>query len=80
MRQIPCGIKRQVRACAIHAISGLDFNKNIVAQRFSQIADEFLTFRPGDEEYGIEVLKVQGIRGYSSITQIANAPEFVMVN
>jgi len=23
LRQIPCGIKRQVRACAIHAISGL---------------------------------------------------------
>ncbi len=43
----------------------------------SHIADEFLTFRLGDEEYGIEILKVQEIRGYDSITQIANAPEFI---
>lgn len=40
-------------------------------------AKEFLTFRLGGEEYGIEILKVQEIRGYDSITQIANAPEFI---
>ena len=40
-------------------------------------ANEFLTFRLGGEEYGIEILKVQEIRGYDSITQIANAPEFI---
>ena len=43
----------------------------------SRIANEFLTFRLGGEEYGIEILKVQEIRGYDSITQIANAPEFI---
>jgi len=43
----------------------------------SHIVDEFLTFRLGGEEYGIEILKVQEIRGYDSITQIANAPEFI---
>jgi purine-binding chemotaxis protein CheW len=43
----------------------------------SQMANEFLTFRLGGEEYGIEILKVQEIRGYDSITQIANAPEFI---
>jgi len=42
-----------------------------------QLANEFLTFRLGGEEYGIEILKVQEIRGYDSITQIANAPEFI---
>jgi len=41
------------------------------------LANEFLTFRLGKEEYGIEILKVQEIRGYDSITQIANAPEFI---
>nr|WP_258364395.1 chemotaxis protein CheW [Nitrosomonas sp. Nm84] len=41
------------------------------------MANEFLTFRLGEEEYGIEILKVQEIRGYDSITQIANAPEFI---
>ena len=41
------------------------------------MANEFLTFRLGGEEYGIEILKVQEIRGYDSITKIANAPEFI---
>lgn len=39
--------------------------------------DEFLIFRLGKEEYGIEILKVQEIRGYDTITHIANAPEFI---
>lgn len=43
----------------------------------SHMANEFLTFRLGGEEYGIEILKVQEIRGYDSITQIANAPDFI---
>jgi purine-binding chemotaxis protein CheW len=43
----------------------------------NHMANEFLTFRLGGEEYGIEILKVQEIRGYDSITQIANAPEFI---
>jgi purine-binding chemotaxis protein CheW len=42
-----------------------------------RMANEFLTFRLGGEEYGMEILKVQEIRGYDSITQIANAPEFI---
>ncbi|QOJ21499.1 MAG: chemotaxis protein CheW [Gammaproteobacteria bacterium] len=43
----------------------------------NQMVNEFLTFRLGSEEYGIEILKVQEIRGYDAITQIANAPEFI---
>jgi purine-binding chemotaxis protein CheW len=38
---------------------------------------EFLTFRLGSESYGIEILKVQEIRGYESPTPIANAPAFI---
>jgi len=40
-------------------------------------SSEFLIFRLGKEEYGIEILKVQEIRGYDAITRIANAPEFI---
>ena len=40
-------------------------------------AGEFLTFCLGSEEYGIEILKVQEIRGYDAVTTIANAPEFI---
>lgn len=38
---------------------------------------EFLTFTLGDEEYAIDILKVQEIRGYDAVTRIAGAPEFV---
>lgn len=38
---------------------------------------EYLTFRLDAEEYGIDILKVQEIRGYESPTRIANAPEFI---
>ena len=40
-------------------------------------ANEFLTFRLGKEEYGIDILKVQEIRGYDHVTRIANAPDFI---
>jgi len=42
-----------------------------------QSTNEFLTFRLGGEEYGMDILKVQELRGYEAITQIANAPEFI---
>ncbi|HEY8355859.1 MAG TPA: chemotaxis protein CheW [Ramlibacter sp.] len=38
---------------------------------------EFLTIRLGSEGYGIEILKVQEIRGYEAPTAIANAPAFI---
>ena len=38
---------------------------------------EFLTFRLGAEEYGIEILKVQEIRGWEVPTAIANTPAFI---
>jgi purine-binding chemotaxis protein CheW len=38
---------------------------------------EFLAFTLGSEEYGIDILKVQEIRGYETVTRIANAPEFI---
>lgn len=40
-------------------------------------AREYLTFRLDQEEYGIDILKVQEIRGYEPPTRIANAPEFI---
>jgi len=38
---------------------------------------ECLTFRLGNEEYGIDILKVQEIRGYDAVTRISGAPEFL---
>ena len=38
---------------------------------------ETLTFTLGPEEYAIDILKVQEIRGYEQPTTIANAPPFI---
>lgn len=46
-------------------------------QAHSSLAREYLTFRLGHEEYGIDILKVQEIRGYEEPTRIANAPHFL---
>lgn len=42
-----------------------------------QEAAEYLTFRLGKEEYGIDILQVQEIRSYEEPTRIVQSPEFV---
>ncbi|MGQ0501706.1 MAG: chemotaxis protein CheW [Panacagrimonas sp.] len=39
--------------------------------------NEFLTFTLGAEEYGVDILKVQEIRGYDTVTRIPDAPTFI---
>ncbi|GBL44430.1 positive regulator of CheA protein activity [Sulfuriferula multivorans] len=47
-------------------------------QAHSEVSgNEFLAFTLGKEEYGIDILKVQEIRGYEPVTRIANSPEFI---
>lgn len=43
----------------------------------AQGSAEFLTFRLGSEEYGIDILRVQEIRSFEEPTRIANAPSFI---
>lgn len=38
---------------------------------------EYLVFKLGREEYGIDILRVQEIRGYDQVTAIASAPAFI---
>ncbi len=40
-------------------------------------AAQYLTFTLGSEEYAVDILKVQEIRGYDAVTAIANAPAFI---
>ncbi len=40
-------------------------------------AREYLTFTLGNEAYGLDILKVQEIRGYDTVTQIANTPDYL---
>jgi len=47
-------------------------NENVGAAR-----SEYLTFRLASESYGIDILRVQEIRGYDAVTRIANTPEYI---
>ncbi|MDB6060496.1 MAG: chemotaxis protein CheW [Verrucomicrobiaceae bacterium] len=49
----------------------------IASERHAAATREFLTFVLGAEEYGIDILCVQEIRGYDAVTKIANAPAFI---
>ncbi len=55
----------------------------VIEQAVSRVAQnttqgrEYLTFRLGAEEYAIDILRVQEIRGYEQPTRIANAPAFI---
>jgi purine-binding chemotaxis protein CheW len=54
----------------------MDHNTKM-AERQAPGSREFLTFELGDEEYGIDILRVQEIRGYDAVTKIANSPTFI---
>lgn len=44
----------------------------------AQVPQEFLSFRIGGEEYGIDILSVQEIRGFEQPTRMVGAPAHVL--
>ena len=51
--------------------------ENQVKDREAVQGGEFLSFRLGAEEYGIDILKVQELRGYAQPTYMANTPAYL---
>jgi len=44
---------------------------------FASDGDQYLTFALGEEQYGVEILRVQEIKGYTGVTRIPNTPNYV---
>ncbi len=40
-------------------------------------ASQFLTFILGEENYGVDILRVQEIKGWSPVTKIPNTPDYL---
>ena len=40
--------------------------------------DQYLTFMLADEEYGIDILRVQEIKGWDGVTPMPNMPEYIL--
>jgi purine-binding chemotaxis protein CheW len=56
------------------------FGANSTSPKVGQsVADagQYLTLRLGDEEYAIDILRVQEIRSYEEPTRMVNAPSFI---
>lgn len=45
--------------------------------RLSTDGNQFLTFSLGDELYGVDILRVQEIKGYTAVTKIPNTPPHI---
>jgi chemotaxis signal transduction protein/hemoglobin-like flavoprotein len=44
---------------------------------FAREGNQFLTFTLGEENYGVDILRVQEIKGYTPVTRIPNTPEYI---
>ncbi len=51
---------------------------NVPSNTVPSAPREYLAFRLGQEEYGIDILKVQEIREYEPTTKLANVPHFIL--
>lgn len=52
-------------------------NQTVAVPAAMGASSEYLSLRLGAVEYGIDILKVQEIRGYEQPTRIANAPAYL---
>ena len=44
---------------------------------YSSDDQQFLTFNLAEEFYGVDILKVQEIKGYTNVTKIPNTPDYI---
>jgi purine-binding chemotaxis protein CheW len=47
------------------------------ASIIEEVGDQYLTFNLADEDYGIDILRVQEIRGWDEVTRLPNTPDYV---
>jgi purine-binding chemotaxis protein CheW len=57
---------------AMNIRNSTESNKDVL-----HVPSEYLAFTLGQEEYGIDIQKVQELRGYDAVTRIANSPDFI---
>ncbi|MEE9335651.1 MAG: chemotaxis protein CheW [Granulosicoccaceae bacterium] len=50
----------------------------IESKDIAETADQYLTFLLGDEEYGVEILKVQEIKSWGPYSRLPNAPDYLL--
>lgn len=59
------------------AVSGVQFDSTLAGEGVLTGEDQFLTFMLAGEEYGVDILRVQEIKGWDTVTAIPNTPEYI---
>jgi purine-binding chemotaxis protein CheW len=49
-----------------------------ISMELQEGTHQYLTFMLGGEEYAVDILKVREIRGWESVTNIPNTPDYVL--
>ena len=52
-------------------------DQSIVGAELDDNTQQFLTFILAGEEYGVDILRVQEIKGWDAVTHVPNTPEYV---
>jgi len=58
-------------------MSTLNAMQNDIGLGVAVNADQYLTFMLAGEEYGVDILRVQEIKGWGKVTPIPNTPDYV---
>ncbi len=53
-------------------------DENMTTDMVDATSNQYLTFFLDGEEYGVEILRVQGIQGWGGVTPIPQSPEYVL--
>ncbi len=48
-----------------------------IKENIDNLEQQYLTFRLSDQDYGIPILEVQEIKGWTAVTPIPNSPHFI---
>ena len=51
--------------------------ESVPPSRIDTDGNQFLTFQLGEELYGVDILRVQEIKGYTTVTKIPNMPSYI---
>jgi purine-binding chemotaxis protein CheW len=54
-----------------------DLTNAIIGADASGVTDQYLTFMLGAEEFGVDILRVQEIKGWERVTAIPNTPSYI---
>ena len=55
-----------------------DTNEDIKEVAGNEELEQYLTFLLDGEEYGVEIIRVEGIQGWKEVTKIPNTPQYML--